>query len=343
MSGVDLDRAGSDALARAVDFLRSRDDYLVTTHANPDGDAIGSILAIGALLKSLGKKFELLVDGAIAKNFAFLEGIEQIIDISSDRGAQLAGRASFETTLVTDAPEIERAGAVARLIDPDRPMLFIDHHPPTSHLVGALYLADEKASSTVELIYRLIRRFDEFKLDRSVAEQIHTGLIIDTGSFLFPNTTAAAHLAAARLIEVGSRPERIATELFYQNSFETLRALAKMIESIEFHFNGRFAWAQFAADYVARAEWKSVNLEGMVNYPLHIEGVEIAALARVGTDGRSKISLRARKNRDVGAIARALGGGGHRLAAGVAIAVDLSEAKRRTLDAVEKNIMTAPR
>ncbi len=316
--------------AKAISFLMDAEHFLVLTHINPDGDGLGSAMAMKWLIEQLGKKAEIVIDSEPPDMFAFFTNYEWV----KQYGLETDSLEPFNTVITVDAPNIERLGDAAKLIADDANILCIDHHVSAKNFADVNYI-DGASAATAQMIYYLAT---ELKLDITpeTAEYLYTGIVIDTGRFRFSNTTPEVLHTAGELVKAGADPDKISRHLYYNNTLETTQALGKLLETVELHFNGKVATAYFTNDYISGDHWKNVDTEGFVNHALSIHGVEVAMLLREVTTGITRASLRAKGSFDVNKLAQIFGGGGHAKAAGLTINEPLEKAKKMLLEETER-------
>ena len=312
-------------------IIKESDDFLVSSHINPDGDAIGGILSIGWLLNKLRKRFIIVVDSTPSEKFKYLTDFKKIVSYSESLKIDF----TIKNLLTVDVPNLERLEKVNKLIPKGIKVVNIDHHESNSKF-GDINFIDLKACSCTEMVYELINSFG-MSLDKDVAEYIYTGLVIDTGRFRFSSTTPRAFEVAAKLSEAGARVSFIAEWLYHTNSMETLKGLGVLLDSLDMNINGRIAFVHFDNEYLKSEEGSKMDTEGFVNYPLSIENVEVAAFLQETEKGRVKVSLRSKNNNiNVNNIAATFGGGGHAKAAGCRIKGTIADAKKLLLQEISK-------
>lgn len=321
--------------------ISADDNFLISSHINPDGDSIGGMLAIGWLLDKLHKKYMIVTDSPVSEKFKYLAGFEKIIRYSDNLRMDFYDPNKVwvpRNLIVVDSPNLERLGKVKRLITEDIQIINIDHHESNS-LFGDINCIDLKAGACTEIIYDLIHSLG-ITLDKNVAEYIYTGIVIDTGRFRFSNTTAKTFEISAKLLYAGARISFIAEWLYHTNSIETLKGLGFLLNSLETSNNGKVAIVCFNDTYLKSEWWERVDTEGFVNYPLSIEEVEVAIfLQEIETD-KVRVSLRSKNKINVNEIAKIFGGGGHAKAAGCRINGTISDAKKLLLQEIGKVIET---
>lgn len=318
------------AIKEAAEFLRNNDNFLLTSHVNPDGDGIGSILGLAGLLRQMGKSFHVICADPPQDKLGFLHAYN-IIETFDEA---MKGKLSFNAAIIVDVPHMDRVGATATLLKKDAKLLVIDHHISCEHF-GTVNLVIPEAAASAQIIAML---YDELgkTFDANSAEALYVGLSIDTGRFRFSNVTPAVFRLAARLVEAGAAPDILADLLYYNDPIETKIGLAKVIESIELHDGGKTAIAWLDYDFMNSEVGKKMDDEGFVNQPLAIKGVQTAFLIREKEKGKLRISLRSRTDDvDVNNLAEKFGGGGHARASGCRMeGVSIDEAKKLLLAAL---------
>jgi phosphoesterase RecJ-like protein len=235
---------------------------------------------------------------------------------------------------VLDSASLKRVGEVESLICDGVPVINIDHHRSNVEF-GQCNLIMEKQSSTVEVVY-LFSRFCGVPLSKAIAEYVYTGIVCDTGRFLFPNTTQTSLSICAEMISAGARPDYIADRLYFRTSRSTIKALADSLATLEFHLDGKVSSMVLTNGMMPEEE--CVDTEGFVDYLLAIEGTEVEFFMMEKQPGRFKVSFRSKMNVDVNAIAQQLGGGGHKRASGCTVEGDLQSIKNRILGIIETRL-----
>lgn len=318
------------SVKEAAAFLRNNDNFLLTSHVNPDGDGIGSILGMAGLLRQMGKSFHVICADPPQDKLGFLHAYN-IIETFDEA---MKGKLSFGAAIIIDVPHMDRIGATTTLLKKDAKLLVIDHHISCEPF-GAVNLVIHEAAASAQIVAML---YDELgkTFDANSAEALYVGLSIDTGRFRFSNVTPAVFRLAARLVEAGAAPDVLADLLYYNDPIETKIGLAKVIESIELHNGGKTATAWLDYDFMNSEVGKKMDDEGFVNHPLAIKGVETAFLIREKEKGKLRISLRTRTDAvDVNKLAEKFGGGGHARASGCRMeGVSINEAKKLLLAAL---------
>ena len=304
-----LVEADIDSVAAAI---RDADRFLLTTHENPDGDALGSLLSMHHILGVLGKDSVMFLaakEFPLPVEYRFLP----LEEVFHEPPADMPDR----TVIFLDCGNIDRMPVDFLTRDREK-VINIDHHHDNTRF-GALNLVDVDASSTAEIVYDLAGRLG-VDLTPEIANALYVGLVTDTGKFMYENTDERSHRMAAALLEAGVRVNDIYRRLYEHAPLEKLKLLALALEKIELHDEGRIAITYISrADYDATGATDSLT-EGIIDHVRTIDGSVVAAMVRDLDEGARtarKVSLRSPDGAvDVSEIARAEGGGGHRRAAG---------------------------
>lgn len=293
-----------------LDRIRQSSRFLLTSHISPDGDAVGSALALARLLRGLGKSATVWLRDPVPAVYARLPGAARMqIGATPPDGFPEA----FDVAVALECPSLSRSGLEDWL--PALPLINIDHHLGNEHY-GAINWVDTAAPACGEMVFRIARAL-ECQLDADTATMLYLTLVTDTGNFRFSNATAGAFEAAGAMVRAGARPEQVALWLFESQPLAAVRLQGEMLRSLELHHQGRIATVVLSAEMFERAGASAADSEGLVDIPRSIAGVEAVALLReVGPD-RHKASLRSRGAVNVERIARGYGGGGHHNAAGM--------------------------
>ena len=299
-------------LEAVVEAIRSHDRFLVTTHENPDGDALGSILAMKLALEQLGKDAFLYLSGIISlpSEYAFMDlgAVSRELPADADERVVLALDCANERRLGPDSSFVERSPLV---VD-------IDHHHDNSRF-GQINLIVADASSTGEILYDLFGELG-VELTPEIAEALYIALVTDTGRFQYTNTTPKALRIAAHLVEAGANVHQVFQDVYENVAFAKLKLLARALESARVYEGGRVIVADLERADFAAAGAEEPFAEGIIDFLRSVEGAEIVALIReppTQNGPTRRVSLRTRGTGiDVSAIARKSGGGGHRQAAG---------------------------
>ena len=295
---------------RIAQVLESGSRFLLTTHLAPDGDSLGSALALVHVLAGMGKSALVVTRDPVPERYRFLPGATEV-----ETRAELPAAAGYAAAFAFECPDVARTGW------PDlRERFFvvnIDHHEDNSGF-GNVNWVDARSPAVGEMIHRLIRHV-QLPITPEIATCIYVALMTDTGSFTYSNTTADSMRLAAAMIDLGADPHRIALNVYDSNRFEKLRLLGSALKDLRQEAEGRIAWLRVSAADVERCAAKMEDLDDIVNYPRSIRGVEVAAIFKELAPERFRLSLRSKGKVDVFRVAKSFGGGGHRNAAGCSI------------------------
>ncbi|HBF42065.1 MAG TPA: DHH family phosphoesterase [Desulfobacteraceae bacterium] len=292
------------------------------THKDPDGDGIGSMLALGKTLLNAKKDVVLSSEAPVTAPVSFLKGSEMIVQ-------NIDFEKNFDAIIVLDCGEKNRVGGANGFLDGTCPLINIDHHE-TNDFFGDLNLVDQKSSSTGELVYNIIKTAG-LSVDLDVAENIFAAIQTDTGSFRYENTTPACLKIAAEMIEFGVKPWQISQKMMDGYNPSRLRLLGMALDTIEFHYDGKICIMMISLDMLKKANANWEDSERFVDYPRSVLGVEIAVLIRQKGKNICKFSLRSVNKVNVAQLASGFGGGGHAKAAGFECKGDIGVVKRNFL------------
>lgn len=308
------------SLQEAADKLREAGRIVVTAHVNPDGDALGSSLALYHLLQKLGKTVQVLIDDDIPDAFGFLPGIEVIAKPDEEKY-------QADLLVLLDV-SMDRVGRVIERCQ--APILNIDHHITNDEKADYLYLDADRAA-TAEIVYQLAGALQVVP-DKAAATCIYTGMSTDTGNFRYSNTTPFTMRAAADMIEAGAEPH-VVSEALEKRSFKEVQDRARAMQTIEVCADGKIAGL-----YIGNGLYETLDTtEGFIDGVRIIDTVRVAILMKEVEPGKCRVSMRS-KGVDVSSIAASFGGGGHIRAAGCTIEEPLAAAKAKLLAAVEKAV-----
>lgn len=314
--------------------LKKSDRILVAAHINPDGDAIGSLIALGLSLSSLNKNATLYNESPIPAVYRFLPEIHRV--------ANKIDETNYDTAVILDCGDLNRIGKAVSTVSRIPVIINIDHHVTNTHF-GHLQLIDTSACATSEIVYRLIKQMD-IPLDRAIATAIYTGVLADTGSFRFSNTNRAAFAICQEMVELGVHPYDVSQHMYGTYSLGRIKLLNRALDSIEISANGKLSIMTLTKDMFVETHTQPEDVDGLINYAKRIEDVRVAALIQEQYNGNEPpqnpknfhVSLRSDGSVDVAAIASVFGGGGHSSAAGFNIESTLSDIKTKIFSLADK-------
>lgn len=313
-------------------FVKSRDNFLVSAHISPDGDAVGSVLVFSQILDKFGKKYRVVLQDPPQDKFSFLSNFHKILLYSQG----VLEDFKVENAIVLDCSNLQRLGEVQKLIPHGVPTLNIDHHPDNDFF-GTINYVDKDAGGNCELIYEVVKYLG-VGFDHRIASQIYTSIMFDTGRFHFSNTTGQAMRICAEMVDNGANPFIIANAVYFDKPKASIIALGKVLNSLELHFEGRVGFIHLGYGDMAQDGEVIQDMDGFVDYPLSIRGVEMAIFAREQERGKFRVSLRAKDRVKVNEIAHAFDGGGHFKAAGCRLQGKLKEVRDKLLEEAGKHL-----
>ncbi|MBB6672868.1 DHH family phosphoesterase [Cohnella nanjingensis] len=318
-----------EQLDKAVAFIRERDDFLVVSHVQPDGDAISSTVAIGWLLEKLGKTYALYNDGPAPSRLRYLWGSDRLLTLAAGKPDR-----TYRSIIAVDCADFARVGAAKELFAPEAELLNIDHHP-TNDAFGAANLLRFDAAATAEILFELLEAA-RVPLDVDVATAIYTGMLTDTGGFRYANTSPKVLAIASKLVELGVDGPGLAEQLLERMTMEQMSMIQRALARLTFSEDQRVGWLWVTPEDMSETGAKSEDLEGLVNYPRNIEGVEVGILFKQHGDDAVKVSMRSAGRVNVAAVAQQFQGGGHVRAAGCRVAAPLPDAIAQVVEAIRK-------
>jgi bifunctional oligoribonuclease and PAP phosphatase NrnA len=307
-----------------VDELRRADKLLLTTHENPDGDALGSLLGMHLILRQLGKDSVMFMS---AKEFPLPYEYQRMP--LSEVQREIPADVDERVVVFLDCGNIDRMPADF-LHEGHRHVLNIDHHHDNT-CFGDANLVVGHASCTAEILWDLAGDLG-VEITPEIASALYIALVTDTGKFMFENTTPRAHVMAAEMIEAGVQPQEAHRSLYEGLPFARLQLLARALTAVKRYDGGQLTLTHITREDFSHSNAMESDSEGIVDHLRQVEDTVVAALVRelLEVDGRRKVSLRATDKRvDVSIIARGLGGGGHRQAAGFTTDVPMDELVER--------------
>lgn len=307
--------------------LRRRDDFVICGHVSPDGDCIGSQLALMHALRSLGKTVACVLaeEGSVDAGLSYLPGFDELVPASRFDGPA-------EVFIGVDVPTVQRIGDAAALHEAAAFAVTIDHHACDTAMAQMVHVDPDAASCSL-LVWQLASHLMEERTPE-VAQCAYTGLITDTGRFQFQNTDARALQAAAEMVAAGADPALAAREVFQNRSLASIGLEARAIQRMRFGALGQAVISWVALEDFEELGAVKADAEPLIDVLRSARGVRIACMLREQGDA-IRGSFRAKDDTDVSALARSYGGGGHRAAAGFTLHGDLHAAVDEVLSAME--------
>jgi phosphoesterase RecJ-like protein len=298
--------------------------FLITSHINPEGDAIGSQIALASLLKRLKKEAVILNESPVPHILQFIKGSENILK-------EMPHDFNFQAVIILDCPDLTRIERVNEYIPKEKVIINIDHHISNINF-GKYNWVDIQISSTGEMVYGLFKAF-KLKIDIDEAMALYTAIMTDTGSFKYTNTSSRTHRVAAELLDTGVRPYEIYGRIYETSSLQDTSLLGEALQTMRLTDDGKIAWLWVTKEMLKKTKASLEGTENIVNFARSIEGVEVAVLFReTGTDDRVKVSFRSKGNLDVNRLAAFFGGGGHPTASGCSVFGKMEDVEKKVLE-----------
>jgi len=312
-------------LAEVASRLFSARRLLICGHIMPDGDCLGSVLALGMALEQLGKEVTMAGPDPVPSIYRFLPSSERF----------LVGKLpenNFDTIVVLDCSVPERLGDSYRvMVEGGATVVVIDHHQgPVSF--GTCRYIDVKASAVGEILYDLFKIMN-IGIDTDIATCLYTAIVTDTGSLRYDNVSPGTHRKIAELLETGLPAATINTLIYEEKPKEAVFLLGAALKTLSISDCGRVSWMNVTREMLERVGARDEHAEGLINYTRSIKGVEIGLLFHEMVDGRWKVSFRSKSLVDVSKLAAVFGGGGHRRAAGCVMRGQAESIRREVITA----------
>ncbi len=314
-------------IQRIISEIELNRTFLVTAHENPDGDAVGSSLAMANFLSSLGKEVTIFSCDPLPDNYRFLPLADSVLYEIPDT--------YYDICFILDAGDLLRAGVNQADCGHFGKIINIDHHPDNKNF-GAINLVDSRASATGALVYRILTAAGHV-VDYNTALCIYTAIVTDTGSFRYSNADQEAFHISGQMVAKGINPWFVTEKLYESQPRQRLELLSLALSTLHVADRGDIASITVTLDMLAKTGATPDLTDGFINYPRSIKGVEVAVFFREIEKGVFKVGFRSKGNVDVSSLAAVFGGGGHHNAAGCKISAPLEEAMNHIISYLEKS------
>ncbi|MDK2917436.1 MAG: bifunctional oligoribonuclease and phosphatase NrnA [Candidatus Petromonas sp.] len=312
-----------------LNLFEGRKNILILPHILPDGDTLGSSIALKKAIESKGSLAYIVLDDKIPSNLSFLFK-NDILTTDSFKFLDILP----DLIVTVDSSDMDRLGNRSELLGLTEEVLNIDHHK-TNSFYGKYNLIDVNAAACGEIIYSLVQSLN-IELTESIATGIYVALSTDTGSFKYSNTTPTTMRIAAELLESGIDKVHINTELYQNNPFNKISLLADALNTLEIHFDGKLSMMHISLDTFSKNNIDPSNSDGIIEYARDIENVCVAILLKELSPNKIKVGFRSKYDFDVSTIAKQFGGGGHKNASGCTIYDTIENAKKILLNTFYK-------
>jgi phosphoesterase RecJ-like protein len=310
--------------------------FLLTTHVNPDGDGIGSELALSQFLRKLGKEVTIVNHSRTPENYDFLDPNHEILNFVPERHRDKILQA--DVIIIVDTNQPDRLRSMEPFVQQSKAIkIVIDHHLDANNFAQH-YLIDEEATSTGEIVYHLLHVIDTNLFDQQIAYALYTAIMTDTGSFRYPRTDPEIHTITAHLIELGVDPTEIFSQVYEQWSPGRMRLLGKALSAMQTAYEGKLAYLVCTQEMFKETGSNEVETDNFTTYPMSIKGVVVGILINELPNG-VKISFRSKGEIPINELANEFGGGGHKNAAGARLYnVKLEETVKRVIEKAGKYV-----
>lgn len=316
------------SIKKVIAAIRRYDSFVIATHTNMEGDALGSELGFYYLVKKLGKRAVIVNDEEIPYGYEFMPGLN-VIRRYDRRSMDL----KFDCFVTVDCSDLKRTGEVHMLNTRNKPVLNIDHHISNS-LFGSVNWVDAHASCASEMVYRLYKALG-VPLDRTSATALYVGILTDTGSFRYSNTSALTHKITADLLTHGIDVLDVYRQIYGSVPYDDLKLFIKILPTMRVELGGKIVWFAVPKSILHRQKKIYFDLsESLLNFARTLRGIEVALLFRenMTQEPEVRVNFRSQGKIDVNKIANCFGGGGHKNASGATV-------KGRKLDEVRRMVL----
>ena len=322
-----------DNIENIIDYINRSNDFIVTSHISPDGDNIGSTLSMYNSLKKLKKNVYYVLDDTPPKNLEFL-----LKDVNILKSNEF--NIDKFNIISLDCGDRKRICLSDEIKDKAQKIICIDHHA-SNDKYGDFNYIDTNASSTCELVYNVLvaynKKYNIDLIDENIATFLYTGLVTDTGNFMYSNTHPTSFDMAKNLLLKGAKKENIIQNIFQSNSANYYKLLGEALNTLDI-INNKVACISITKEMLKRNIISFNDVDGITSYTRDIEGVEVGILLKEKKDNEIKVSLRSKSYVDVSKIAQSFSGGGHIKAAGCTIYDTIENTKKKIIDSVLKTI-----
>lgn len=319
-----------NSLQEVAKAIIDSNSVLISGHVMPDGDSIGSTIALGLFMESLGKKVTMTSPDMVPDLYNFLPGVHRL-----HRGLP---KGEYDTLVILDCSVPERLGnELIYLLNGDIKVINIDHHPGTSYFADINYI-DASAAATGEIIFDLIRLMNA-EINTDIASNLYVAIVADTGSFRYESTTSNTHHRVAELLKYGVSVSDISNKLYDEKPIEVFRVLQAALPNLTISDCGRVAWISLDWHTKRILGAKDEYTDDLISYPRRIRGVEVALFFREISPGNIKVSMRSNNYVDVNKLAAMFDGGGHKRASGCLISGGIEAVIDRVVKAAMESVI----
>lgn len=309
-----------------IEKIKKEKRFLITSHLSPEGDALGAELALARLLRLLKKEVIIVNEDPVSLEYKFLPGVSKISNFKKNY--------NFDVAIAVDCSDLDRVGKIKEIIG-DKFIINIDHHISNSGF-GDLNWIGADYSAACEMIYELYCAMS-LKIDRAAALNLYTGIMTDTGSFRYSNTSSRTHKIVSHLLEWKLPVNRIYQIIYESIPFSDMKLLSMILTNLKRSSDGKIAWLAIKREILARKKTSFDLSEAALSFLRSIKGVEVSLVFREkAIPGLIRVNFRSRGKVDVNKIAQSFGGGGHKTASGATIQGSLMDVEKKVIDKIQK-------
>lgn len=321
------------SLKKVVDCVKKHKNFLITSHTNLEGDALGSELAFFNLVRKLGKAATVINEDNLPYGYDFLPQKNKLIKYKDNlKGIE------FDCFVALDCSDLSRTGEVYRLNSEKKTILNIDHHI-SNRKFGNINWVEPHASSCSEMIYKLYNAL-RVPLDKDTAIFLYTGILADTGSFRYSNVSSFTHRAVSELLKFNLDVPRIYKSVYENIPFEDMKLLGKILPGMRRDVKGRIVWFQVKQNILRNKKLSFDLSEHILSFGRAVKDAEVVVLFKenLGVKNEIRVNLRSQGKMDVNMIAQLFGGGGHKTASGATVKGSIDQVRRKVLAKIKESL-----
>jgi bifunctional oligoribonuclease and PAP phosphatase NrnA len=318
-----------------TNFISRYDKFIICSHESPDGDAIGSEFAFLQALKKMGKKAYVINNDPTPFNFKFVDVKNEISCFENEK--KLPKKLSDFGLFILDTNDTHNIGVISTYILPKVSEFFIiDHHEKfNDDKQSAGSISDKDASSTSEILYKFLKR-QKIEIDLPMAKALFMAIVYDTGSFIYPKTSAFTFKIAQDLVKIGVNPNEVYSNVYETDSIPSIILRSRVMSTLELKFNNHIAIQTMTKDIILQTEASYEEGQSIINIPLRAKNIKVSIFFKEDLKGITRCSLRSKGDIDVCKVAQSFGGGGHKNASGFKFQDDMKVIKRNVLNKLKK-------
>ncbi len=318
--------AVTTTFAEIGNALRAHQRFVVLSHVRPDGDALGSQLALALSLQKMGKEAKAWNEEGMLEKYSCLPRSEMLVQPPSEPE-------DFDVAIALDTATQNRLGTAAQAVRHAKLWINIDHHGSNPRYGDLVYI-DPDSPSTAQILFELMKS-EQLPMDRAIAENLFAAISTDTGSFQYPNTSARTFEIAAELVRAGINVGRLSQQLYESFPRRRIELLRSVLDTMQFEADGKIAYFSLSLKVAKEIGAIPEDNEGLIDHLRAVQGVIVAVFFEELTDGKVRVSMRSKSEAaDVSAVCLKFGGGGHKLAAGARVPGTLAGVEQRVLKEV---------